>query len=89
MPDPATGPWHVDKRIPVAAMMTMIIGLILQTMTVGIWAGTVQQRLQNLEEMSDKDRRLTTDIGVMKEQIIQINKALDRLVDRLDGEKMR
>lgn len=84
--DPAaSGPWHVDKRIPVALIGSLLVGLILQTLTVGVWAGTVQQRLEQLEQMSDKDRKLASDMGVVKEQIIQINKTLDRLVDRLDN----
>jgi len=50
--------WHLDKRIPI----TLIGAMLVQTVAVGIWLGTVTARLNYLESAvanrSDDSSRL-------------------------------
>lgn len=38
--------WHLDKRVPVALIFT----ILLQTVGAGIWVGTIASRVTSLEE---------------------------------------
>lgn len=42
--------WHLDKRVPVA----LIITILLQTVGAGIWVGTIASRVTTLEQQSDR-----------------------------------
>jgi hypothetical protein len=67
--------WHLDKRVPIALIFTLAV----QTLTVGLWAGGVQQRLATLEatveQQSDERSRLIRveeRLGYVAEKINQL-----------------
>jgi hypothetical protein len=45
MEDPATGSWHLDKRVPVALIFTIAI----QTGAIIWWAAGINARVEHLE----------------------------------------
>lgn len=55
VPDPANGAWHLDKRIPIA----LIFSLIVQTATIVWWASNISSRLDRAVEVNSiQDNRL-------------------------------
>lgn len=61
--------WQVDKRIPVA----LIITLIMQTAGVGFWIGQTQQRVNQLE-------RSVLIIEDTRERVIRMEAAIEQLI---------
>lgn len=80
MPDPANpnegSPikgWHLDKRVPIA----LIAALALQTGTFGFWLGSVQTRVNNLEQRSALNDEV-------RERLVRVETLLEGLISRLD-----
>lgn len=80
--------WHLDKRVPVA----IIACIFAQTLAIGIWVGSIQVRVTNLESrqhvlqetrlsMTERLARLEESVKGMKELLLQINNKLDRALD--------
>lgn len=83
--DPASAGWHWDKRVPVA----LIITLVVQTVSLGIWIGSINSRVSSLEEsrISSADAptrivRVETKIEIMQATIDRVDGKLDRLIQR-------
>lgn len=67
--------WHLDKRVPLALIFTLVV----QTLTVGLWAGGVQHRLATLEaaviqQAEERSRliRVEERLGYVAEKINQL-----------------
>ncbi len=41
--------WHLDKRVPIS----LLLGMLLQTVGAFWWAATVSERINNLEKRAD------------------------------------
>jgi hypothetical protein len=65
--------WHLDKRVPIA----LIVALVVQTMTVGVWAGAVNQRLHTVEVGVVQQRE-------QNERLVRVEEKLVALSDKLD-----
>jgi len=77
--DPATGPWHLDKRIPVA----LILAIFAQTGAGFWWASSISERVTALENWRNDSKEVAADIAVVKSQITDIKKAVERIDDKL------
>lgn len=77
--DPASGEWHVDKRIPAALIITLGIAFVAQTFAVGVWVSQLSQRLSSVERTIDQGR--DTAARLVKVEIIL--ERLERKVDKL------
>lgn len=79
--DPITGgrePWHLDKRIPVA-----LIGvLVVQTLAIGIWVGTISARVDSAETWITENRKLDARLSVLESHMSDIKRILERMADR-------
>lgn len=83
--DPATGTWHLDKRINVA----MVFAIVLQSFAVGVWVSSIAERVAALERWKDDSKEMAADIAVVKNQITDIKKTLERIDDRLTDNRRR
>jgi hypothetical protein len=68
--------WHLDKRVPVALIAT----LILQTVSFGVWVGTIQTRV----DANERALEASADTG---ERLARIEAILERVERRLDREE--
>ena len=59
--DPASGSWHLDKRVPLA----LIVTIALQTAGAFYWAGVINRRVEHVE---DRLERIETTIGVQRHE---------------------
>lgn len=82
MSDPASESWHLDKRVPLA----LIITIFLQTSGVFWWASGINTRVENLEASmrisgGDRDRlvRVEEKLEGTKELLVSIDKRLERM----------
>jgi hypothetical protein len=78
--DPASNGWHVDRRIPVAFIATVIAGALLQAFGLGMWAASNTSRITGLEE-SYKAR--TVYIGEIVKEQQETNTRLTRIEEQV------
>lgn len=83
--DPATKSWQLDKRIPLA----LIVAILIQTLGFAYWTGTLSQRVTSLEatRMSQMDSpgriiRLETQVDGIKSTLQRVESKLDRLIEQ-------
>ena len=64
--------WHLDKRIPVALIMSIMMGY-----AGGIWfMSSLDNRVTMLEKGADQRLQMPADIAVMKYQLDRIEKSI-------------
>ena len=93
IPDPAENGWHVDRRIPVALVVTIVGTIMAQTFGFGIWISTLNNRVGNLELFQAaqspagtlRESRiivLETNYRNIDAQLGQVSRKLDQLLDQ-------
>ena len=77
--------WHLDKRVPIVLVLT----IFLQTVGIGIWIGSIGQRVTSLEQSATYSRdnqnrivRLEATAEGQSESLRRIEQKLDRLIER-------
>jgi hypothetical protein len=70
----------LDKKLPAA----LVAAFLLQTAGALFWAGQAAERISVLERNLANDQATIDRIAVLDEQIMQINKQLDRIEAKLD-----
>jgi len=78
--DPASGGWHLDKRIPVA----LIVTLALQTAGVFFWMGQLSVRIDQLESQVLRSATNSDRLTRLEVQLEQVTQSLDRIESRLE-----
>lgn len=81
---PERQPWHLDKRVPLA----LIITILAQTVAAGIWLGSITQRVTSLEEWRLDSKSVAADIATIRANIDAIKDDLKDVKDRLRDGKM-
>ncbi len=97
----AREPWHLDRRIPVA----LILVILLQTVGVVWWAASTSARVDAVEksivfnqisnrrnwdklnEDGDKVANTAERVAAMEATLGHVARQLDRILDRLDNGK--
>lgn len=71
--------WHLDKRIPVA----FLVAILIQTGTAFWWAATISERINNLEKRAemvapqgDRLTRVEVNLETLKEGVNEIKRLL-------------
>lgn len=79
--------WHLDKRIPV----TLIATLVIQTVAIGIWLGTLQARLNYVENALDRRDSDASRLAVVESTVTNLDRTLQeiKLEIRSLGEKIK
>ena len=84
MTDDTEREWHLDKRVPIA----LILAILVQTATVIWWARGLDARVSALEEgkgatasQSNQLNNIATDVAVLKSQMGDIKIAVEKLTD--------
>lgn len=72
---PATGPWHLDKRIPLA----LIGAILVQTGAAFWWASSINERVTSLESWRQDSKGIAADIAVIKSQVADMKEILNRI----------
>lgn len=86
MPAPAAEPWHFDKRVPIA----LIVTLVVQTAGMVWWAATLSSRVEDqtrrlvaLEGSRDAAQAMTaalrSDTAVLRAEADATRRQLDRI----------
>jgi len=65
--------WHVDKRVPIALILTLAV----QTLAMGIWVGSINARVDGLEE----ENRNSQDFQA---RLIRIETLQETILERLN-----
>lgn len=84
--DPASGAWHLDKRVPLA----LIVAIMVQTLSFGVWSGVQSNRLSNVEARQNQmmqqliDERVDARLAVVENRTGAIDDRLARMELRLD-----
>lgn len=83
MSDPAGGTFHIDKRVPVALIVTMLA----QTAGIVWWAATLQaaqaQAIVDSTRLESRVARIETSRDDIKERVIRIEEKLGGQSDTL------
>lgn len=81
-----TGYWHLDKRVPIA----LLVAIILQTSGAIWWAATIQGRVDRLDEIvgvraTDGDRLIALEIRLesVQRQIMTVDAKVDTILTKL------
>ena len=75
MSDEPANHWHLDKRVPIA----LIFVILLQTVTLGVWVGSVQERVGR----NERDIEAASTTG---ERLARVETLLETILRRLDRE---
>ena len=75
MTDEAETKWHLDKRIPIALIATIIV----QTMAAVWWAGTSSARLDHIERRVDQMTPQAERIVRMETKIENIGTSINEI----------
>jgi len=83
--DPATQSWHLDKRVPIA----LIITILFQTFIAGAAFATFNQRLTAVEAYvatsptyRERFIRVEAEVPAIRQRLDSIDSHLDRIDDR-------
>ena len=71
--------WAIDRRVPLAVIVT----ILLQSAAALLWAGAANERLQHLEERTERIGELVERTARLEEQAKAANAALGRIEERL------
>ena len=77
--DPASGGWHVDKRIPAALIVTILLGIFAQTIAGVWWAATIQAEVANIRQRVDTAADLGPRLGKVEIILDRVERKLDKL----------
>lgn len=72
---PSQEPWSVDRRIPVA----LIITLTLQTAGILYWAAGLEHRVTTVENWIETNQATQTRLVRVEERLISVREGLDDL----------
>ena len=79
MSDDSFGPWHLDRRVPIA----LIVAIIMQSVAAVWWAATVTETIGTLTEKMDfnasGDRRQWDEINQTKLRVDEISRSQARV----------
>lgn len=70
--------WHLDKRVPIALIVTIII----QTAGLFVWVGGIQERVAR----NERDILESQDTG---ERLARVETLLETIIDRLERQEGR
>jgi len=90
-PEKTESTWHLDKRFPIALIVTIAlqtVGLVSYVVSTNV---SVDYRLQALEKTDQQVARVPMDIALVKQEIRSIKddvsdntEQLDRIEDKID-----
>lgn len=69
--------WHLDKRVPLA----LIVAIIIQSLGAVWWAGQMDERVAHLEALNVKNGNVEARLVRIEEGQSWIKKALERILN--------
>jgi len=80
MKDPASEGWHLDKRVPVA----LIITIMMQTIAAVWWAASLSARVDALERDWARFSDVVSRLRTQEDRAARVDVRLEALYGRLD-----
>lgn len=74
------GRWHLDKRVPIA----LIMAILIQTAGALTWAGAASERINHLERQVIDGSDLGERAARLEEQVAHTRASLERIEEKLD-----
>lgn len=75
--------WHLDKKVPIA----LIGALMFQTVGFGVWMGSIQTRVDNVEAWQGKNDRMDARLSVLESQLGNVSAILERIENKIDNSR--
>lgn len=72
--------WHLDKRVPVAIIATLVLQLVI----FGGMYGQLENRVAQLERRADVLQDLPENVARLEERLIGVTRVLERIDQKLD-----
>ncbi|WP_374576124.1 hypothetical protein [Phenylobacterium sp.] len=90
MSDPSNRPasW-IDLKIPLWGLITLAIGLLVQTASLVIWGAKMDQRVQMLEQRTNQMAEVSETVARMDERTLSLVTSVNRIESRLSEQEMR
>ncbi|MGE3150604.1 MAG: hypothetical protein AB7K04_16225 [Pseudorhodoplanes sp.] len=81
MRDPRSESWHLDKRVPLA----FVVALVVQTCAALVWAGSARERMARVvsdvvrvQELAERSARLESQRVDVRTSLVRIERKIDR-----------
>jgi hypothetical protein len=78
----ATGGW-IDMKIPLWGLITLAIGLLIQTASLVVWGAKMDQRVQMLEQRTDQMAAVSETVARMDERTQSLVATVNRIETRI------
>lgn len=72
--------WHVDRKVPVALLVTLVLTFTGQTITAIWWASKTDSRIESLEKQSTVAVPISSEQGT---RLTRVEVKVDNLIDGL------
>lgn len=83
--DPASANgWHVDKRIPVAQILSFLLVILIQSAVFGFWLGSLSERLSSVEQVQEDRTPLVHRFLAMEKTVERDSAAIRRIEVKID-----
>lgn len=76
--------WHLDKKVPIAIIIALVIQSITFISVAAAWKATVDGRLERLEEFEDANNNQGDRILVLEQQLKFIVEGIGRIENKLN-----
>lgn len=73
--------WHLDRRVPVAIILTLVVQLV----GFGMLIGNIENRVKTLEIASSSRSVLPERMARLEERLVSLQRVLERIDRKLDG----
>lgn len=83
-----SSPW-IDLKIPLWGLITLAIGLLVQTASLVIWGAKMDQRVQMLEQRTNQMAEVSETVARMDERTLSLVTSVNRIESRLSEQEMR
>jgi hypothetical protein len=80
---PAEPRWQIDRRVPVALIMT----ILMQTAVFGIWLGRTDARLDALEQFERDNKTTDARLAVIESRLDALHETLGAIGHKLNIEE--
>lgn len=80
MEAPLDNGWHLDKKVPIA----LILAMLVQTATIVWWASAITARVGTLEAKAVRGDAQVADIAALKVQLQALDARTARIEDKVD-----
>jgi len=79
----------IDLKIPLWGLITLAIGLLVQTASLVVWGAKMDQRVQMLEQRTSEMAEVSETVARMDERTLSLVTTVNRIESRLSEQERR